>query len=158
MAQQHKLFMCYSSNLSTASTAIAARLYVYASFLLTYDLGTSLIWEYFQTASWYTVEPESQLVALSPAVATPSTISGLRQSTGVYARKYGACYLAGRLVGACAVVVNSDNVSSHRFPFTGYHHTLALHGGGILDGGTVATNGAAPPSNLAPISAVIAFP
>ena len=157
MAQQNKIFICYSNDLATASTAIAARIYVYASFLLTYNVNTSLLWEYFGTTSGYTVEPESKLVALSPAIATPSSITGLRTSTGVYARKYGACYIGGTSVGACAVVVNSDNVYSHAFPYTGYHHSLSLSGGGILDSGTVSAKGAAPPANLAPRTAVIAF-
>jgi hypothetical protein len=157
MAQQNKLFVCYSSNLNRASTSIAARLYVYGSFLLTYNPGTSILWEYFATNSGYTVEPESKLVALSPAVPAPNAVSALRTTTGTYGRQYGACYLAGVSVGRCAVVVNSDT-TSHAFPYTGYHHTLALSGGGILDGGTVSATGSAPPSSLAPVSAVIALP
>jgi hypothetical protein len=157
MAHDGKLFLCYSNNLASASTAVATRIYTYASFLLTYDLRTSLIWEYFGTASGYTVEPESELVALSPTVATPSTVSGLQTSTGAYGRRYNACYIAATPVGACAVVVNPDRTYSHAFPYTGYHHTLLLSGGGILDGGTISASGPAPPSSLAPLTAVIAF-
>jgi hypothetical protein len=158
MAAQNKIFICYSNDLTTASSAIASRIYTYASFLLTYNLSTSMIWEYYETASGYTVEPESELVAQSPVVATPSSVSSLKTSTGTYGRRYNACYIAGKSVGACAVVVNSDNASSHAFPYTGYHHTLLLSGGGILDGGTISAAGPAPPSSLAPTTAVIAFP
>ncbi len=157
MQQQRKIFVCYSDNLTTASNAIAIRIYVDASFLLTYSIDTSILWEYFGTASGYTVEPESQLVTLSPVVSTPTSVSALRASTGVYARQYGSCYIAGKPVGACAVVVNSDNVSSHAFPYANYHHTLLLRGGGILDGGTVSSQGPAPPSQIAPLNGVIAF-
>jgi hypothetical protein len=158
MASQNKIFICYSNDLTKASSAIASRVYTYASFLLTYNLSTSMIWEYYETTSGYTVEPESQLVAQSPAVATPSNVSALKTSTGAYGRRYNACYIAGKSVGACAVVVNPDNASSHAFPYTGYHHTLLLSGGGILDGGTISAAGPAPPSSLGPTSAVIAFP
>lgn len=157
MAQQGKIFICYANDINSASTSIGARIYTYASFLLTYNPASSMIWEYFATASGYTVEPESRLVALEPASATPSSVSSLRTGTGTYARRYNACYIAAKAVGPCAVVVNSDSASSHAFPFTGYHHTLLLSGGGILDGGTISTAGPAPPSSLAPLSAVIAF-
>lgn len=158
MAQQNKIFICYENDLTKSSSAIASRLYTYASFLLSYNLNTSMIWEYYETASGYTVEPESQLVAQSPVVATPSNVSSLKTSTGAYGRRYNACYIAGKSVGGCAVVVNPDNASSHAFPYTGYHHTLLLTGGGILDGGTISAAGPAPPSSLAPTTAVIAFP
>lgn len=157
MAQQNKIFICYANDISTASTAIASRLYAYASFLMTYNVQTSVLWEYYGTTSGYTVEPESKLVALSPVVATPSSVTSLRTATGVYGRQYHACYIGGTSVGKCAVVVNPDPSNSHAFPYTGYHHTLALTGGGILDGGTVSSQGPAPPSSLAPLTAAIAF-
>lgn len=157
MQQQNKIFICYANSTTQASTSIGPRIYTYASFLLTYDVNTSMIWEYFEDPSGYTVEPESKLVALSPVVPTPSNVSSLLTATGTYARQYNACYIGGSSVGKCAVVVNPDKVNSHAFPYTGYHHTLALSGGGILDGGTVSSQGAAPPSSLPPLTAVIAF-
>ena len=158
MAAINKMFLCYSSDLQTATTAQAARTYVYASFLLTYNPNTSVFWEYFLTHSGYHVEPESKLVPLSPVVAAPATVASLHLSTGVYGREYAACYLGGTAVGKCAVVVNSDASGSHAFPYHTYHHTLKLTGGGILDGGTVSTNGPAPPASVAATSAVIALP
>jgi hypothetical protein len=157
MAQQNKIYICYANDLTTASSAIASRLFNYASFLLTYNVNTTMLWEYYGTTSGYTVLPESKLVALSPAVATPSNVSALRSSTGAYGRKYNACYIGGSAVGPCAVAVNSDSAASHAFPFTGYHHTLLLSGGGILDGGTISAAGGAPPSSMAPLTGVIAF-
>lgn len=157
MAQQGKIFICYSNDLTSAGTAVAARIYTYASFLLTYDLSTSMIWEYWGTTSGYTVEPESELVATSPVVAAPSSVSSLQTSTGAYGRRFNACYIAAKAVGPCAVVVNPDSANSHAFPYTGYHHTLLLSGGGILDGGTISTAGPAPANSLGPLTAAIAF-
>lgn len=157
MAQQNKIFICYANDLTSPASAIVSRTYNYASFLLTYNVNTTMLWEYYGGSSSYTVLPESKLVALSPAVATPSTVSSLRTSTGAYGRKYNACYIGGSAVGPCAVAVNSDAGSSHAFPFTGFHHTLHLSGGSVLDGGTISTQGAAPPSSMAPLTGVIAF-
>lgn len=157
MAQQGKFFICYSNDLTSASAAIAPRVYTYASYLLTYNLSTSMIWEYWGTTSGYTVEPESELVATSPVVAAPSSVSSLQTSTGAYGRRYNTCYIAAKAVGPCAVVVNPDSANSHTFPYTGYHHTLLLSGGGVLDGGTISAAGPAPPSSLGPLTAAIAF-
>jgi hypothetical protein len=160
MAAQRKFLICLSNNHTTASTTtgIAYRKYAYASFLLTYDVNNSSLWEGFVTASGYKVEPESKLVALNPVIATPSTIAGLKTASGVYARQYKACYIGGKLVGACAAVVNSDPTYAHAFPYTTYHHTLLLTGGGILDGGTVSAAGPAPPTSMARMTGLIAFP
>jgi hypothetical protein len=55
--------------------------------------------------------------------------------------------------------VNADLHNAHPYPYgTKYGHTLVLSGGGILDGGTVSTQGPAPPSMMQPLSGVIAFP
>lgn len=158
MASQGKLFFCYSNDLANAATSIPIRLYVYASFLLTYNSLSSILWEYFATASGYSVEPESQLVALAPLLATPTSITQLYQSTGVYARRYNACYIAAVSIGPCAAVVNPDPSAAHAFPFSSYRHTIYLAGGGILDGGTISSHGAAPPATLQPLTGVIATP
>jgi hypothetical protein len=144
-------------NLNSASGQTDARLYALASFLLTYDPSTSVLWEQFATPSGFHVEPESQLVVLDPLTATPSSVGSLQQAGGAYGRQYGQCYLAGNFVGPCAVVVNPTS-STLAFPFPQYAHTLVLSGGGILDGGTVAANGPAPPQSLAPEEAAIVFP
>jgi hypothetical protein len=157
MAQQNKLFFCYANDTAASSSSINVRLYAYASFLLTYNLGSSVLWEYFGSPSGFHVQPESTLVAAAPVTATPPTIASLRTSSGLYAREYSACYIAGTLVGACAAVVNPDQWSSHAFPYTKYHHTLTLSGGGLLDAGSVSVRGTKPPTALAPLSAAIAF-
>jgi hypothetical protein len=157
VAADNKLFFCVTRNLSSAASETDPRIYALASFLLTYNPTTSVLWEQYATASGFHVEPESQLVALDPLVPAPSNVSGLQQTGGTYGRQYGQCYYAGNFVGPCAVVVNPTS-SSAPFPFPQYSHTLVLSGGGVLDGGTAATNGPAPPASLLPSEAAIVFP
>ena len=157
VAAQNKLFECQLRDGSAASSSMQARIYGLASFLLTYNPLTSILWEEFATNSRFHVLPESGLVPLSPTAPTPSTIAELRQSGGTYARQFGKCYFRGSYVGSCAVVVNSSS-SSQQFPYTTYHHRLVISGGGVLDGGTAATDGAAPPTTLGPGQAAVVFP
>jgi len=158
MTEDKKLFFCYGVDTSDAASAIDGRTYTYASFLLTYSTKWSVLWELYSTPSRFRVEPESKLVALDPLIPTPTDISGLKLLTGVYGREYRKCYIGGAAVGACAVVVNPDRQNSHDYPYSGkYQHTLALTGGGVLDGGSVSTLGSTPPDVLAPLSAVIVF-
>ena len=153
--RQHKLFQCMARNTNSASSNIAARKFVLASFLLTYDPKYAILAEEFATASGLHVFPESKLVPMSPVIAAPSSVTSLKTASGTYARQYNACYLGGRLVGACAVVVDKDG--TYRFPYSGYTHTLSISGAGVLDGGTVSTSGPAPPSTMTAGQAVIAF-
>jgi len=159
MAEQRKNLFCFAMSRTPAASAIGSRLFVYASFLLTYDPATSILFEdYSSKPSNFWVFPESELVALNPVLPAPTTISTLQVSTNVYAREYSTCYLRGSYLGPCAAVVNSDASSSHPFPFpTKYHHVLALSGGGVLDGGAINTTGAAP-SMMPALSGVVAFP
>lgn len=156
---RHKVFQCMALDSAPASTALASRMYTIASFLMTYNPTYSLLWEFYTTPSNFRVMPESQLVALSPVVAQPSAIASLRTSGGAYAREYNTCYYAGKAIGACAMVVNNEG-KAHAAPRFrhAFHHTVVLHGNGIVDGGTVTFNGAAPPASVAPISAYIAVP
>ncbi len=155
---QGKIFECMLRNQGAAASNADARLYGYASYLLTYDPSKTIFWEEFQTPSGFHVEPESQLVVSNPVVPTPADISGLQVGTSVYGREYQDCYIAGQFVSACAVVVNADGYNPHVFPYPQYTHSLVLSGGGILDGGTMSTNGPPPPQNLAPAEAEIVFP
>jgi hypothetical protein len=155
---RNKAFACMVANQSSASSQTDARLFAYASFLLTYNPSTSIYRVEYTTGSGLHVMPETQLVALSPTQAEPANISSLLVSGGTYTRQYGACYLRGSLVGPCAVVVNPNATSSARFPFTTYHHTLTISGSGVADGGTVSADGPAPAGSLPPLEARIVFP
>lgn len=157
VAAENKLFECQLRNLNSASSSADARIYALASFLLTYNPATSILWEEFATTSGLHVEPEEQLVVLDPLVAAPTSVSALQQVGGAYGRQYAQCYYAGKFVGSCAVAVN-PNGSAATFPFPQYTHTLVLSGGGVIDGGTVSTSGPAPPISLPGYEAVIAFP
>ncbi|HEV3152885.1 MAG TPA: hypothetical protein VGZ02_03665 [Candidatus Baltobacteraceae bacterium] len=155
---ENKLFQCMLRNLNDGAASVDARIYAYASFLMTYSPQNDIYWEEFATPSGLHVFPEEQLVALNPKVPEPSDVSALAQTGGTYGREYGACYIAGQFAGPCAVVVNPDNNSAHTFPFPQYQHTLVLSGEGVLDGGTIATNGPPPPASLASGEAAIVFP
>ena len=154
-----KPFVCRGLSKPQAEYALAQRIYMYASFLLTYDLTTSIMSEKFSTPSHMSVFPEETFVALSPLKLLPTSIAQLKTSQWTYGRQYGACYLWGIPVGTCAAVVNADESSkAHPFPWPGvYHHTLVLQGSGILDGGTASVTGAAPPTNVPGMSAIIAI-
>lgn len=157
-ATVHKLFFCLSNAVGAATASVPARTYVFASFMLTYDSATSALWEKFAPSSsnGLTVYPETGLVALNPVVSTPAAVAGLAVN-GLYAREYKDCYYRGTDEGACAAVVN-PTLTTRAFPYSKYHHTLVLGGGGVLEGGTVGFKGSAPPASLSSGSAVIAFP
>jgi hypothetical protein len=84
-------------------------------------------------------------------------VASLEVTQNVFAREYNACYIAGVAVGPCAAVVNTDFYYNRPFPYSKYHHTLVVSGGGALDGGNVFVNGAAPPAALAPSTGVVVF-
>jgi len=160
MAQAQKMFVCNGGMSTDGSIAIQARIYQYASYLLTYDPSTTIYQTQYGDYSGLTVYPEVQLVAKQPVNGEPSNITQLLQTGGTYARQYRACYLAGNYVGPCGVVVNANSPTqqSQPFPYPGqYSHTLVVSGSGVLDGGSVSTHGPAPPSQVPPASAVIAF-
>ena len=154
MAQDRKYFFCYGRDVTPADQATESRLYTYASFLLTYDLKTSVLWEYYQTPTHAHVMPETQLVPLKP-VRRINNVAQLRYRGGLYVREYRKCYIASRYAGACVAAVNPDD-DPHDFNLRGYKRTLVLHGSGVFDGGTVSADGPRPGS-VAPHSAVIAF-
>lgn len=158
VAAQNKAFECQLRNSNSASASTDARIYAIASFLLTYNPSTSVLWEQFGTASGLHVMPESQLVLLDPKVPAPANVSSLQLTGGAYGREFGQCFYRGNFLGSCAVVVNSDTASAHPFPYPQYTHSLVLSGGGVLDGGTLSIAGAAPPVSLPASEAAIVFP
>lgn len=156
MAREHKYFFCYGRDLTPADQAYAGRMYTYASFLLTYDPNTTVLWEYYKTPSGAHVMPESQLVAWNPTTRSVPRIDRLRNGDGVYTRQYRTCYINARPVGPCVAAVNPDN-APHRLNLRGFNRTLVLQGSGVFDGGTVRISNARPPGTIAPLQGVIAF-
>jgi len=162
MLAQGRVFICHGDAYVQASSNDALRTYFFASFLLSYDVASSVVNTEFLTPSQVTVMPETLLVPERPLVPTPSSIDALAQPGGVYGREYATCYLAGASIGACAVAVNPNNPKSGPalpFPWPGkYTHTMTMNGGGAYDGGTVGINGPAPPAKMTGGTALIAFP
>ncbi|HXW76406.1 MAG TPA: hypothetical protein VEJ20_03260 [Candidatus Eremiobacteraceae bacterium] len=156
-AAQHKLFFCNAAGTHVdAAEATAQRAYIYASFMLGYDPATSVIEWQFETPSNVHVLPESQLVPTDPTAPEPGQVDALRVPSGTYVREYQQCYIGGSPVGPCAAIVNPDR-AAHALGVSGYGHTLAFSGGGVLDNGSVSPTGPPPPGSLGPESAVIAF-
>jgi hypothetical protein len=155
MVQARKLFFCYDNDTSPAAGALDARMYVLGSFLLTFDPGTSALWEYYQGPSRFHVMPETQLVPLQPRKPI-SSVDDLRTIGGVYEREYAQCAIGGQSAGPCVIAVNPDG-GPHPLTLGGYRRTLQISGAGIVDGGTIRVSATAPPSQLGGLSAVIAF-
>lgn len=155
MAQDRKYFICYGRDLTPADQADDGRLYTFASFLLSYDLRTTILWEYYKTPSGGHVMPESQIVAMQP-VKPIRRVAELREAGGAYVRRYRDCYVAGRRVGPCAAAVNPDP-EPHSVNLSAYHRVVQLRGSGIFDGGSIVLAGMNPPSVLPPLTGVIAF-
>jgi hypothetical protein len=157
----HKLFICYGNNGAAASSAIAARTYVYASLGLTYDQSTSALFEGFAPNAGdpgLDVYPESGLVPTNPVAVTPSSISGLKAASGIYNRPYNDCYLNGVDKGFCDFAVNSTAVAITVANWNAkVHHQLVLVGGSVLEGGTATVGGSAPPLTVPADSAFIMF-
>lgn len=156
MARYRKLFFCYVNDTGPASALIGPRLFVYASFLLTYDPATSILWEYYATPSKFHVMPEVQLVPTEPTTADLNSIDDLRRD-GIYERVYRQCFLRGRPVGECMVAVNPDTVSHHLEGAGSFARTLALSGSGVLDGGMINVTNSAVPNELPAGSGIIGF-
>ena len=153
-----KEFWCMEEDYVDASANTPARIYAYASFLLTYNPSLDVMFSRFTTPSGLQVFPEEELVVLDPAVSTPASVSSLVQSGGAYGRVYNECFVAGKFVGACAVAINPTSGADVPFPFPQFTHTLTVSGYGVLDGGTLSTTGPAPPEYIDGVGAVIAFP
>lgn len=159
MSAQQKPFVCRGLSQPPAQQAYNLRMYMYSSFLLTYDPSSSIVSEKFTTPSNLSVFPEETFVALNPLVPAPGTVATLQTSQWTYGRQYADCYLWGLPVGSCAAAVNADDASvPHPFPWSGvYKHTLVLVGAGILDGGIAIVYGPPPPAMIPGASAVIAI-
>ncbi len=157
MATAHKQFVC--RGITTLPPKVSLRMYMYASFLLTYDPASSIISEKFSTPGNLGVFPEDTFVALNPLIPSPPSVASLQTSQWTFGRQYGACYLWGQAVGSCAVVVNADGPKqAHPFPWPGvYNHTLTIAGAGVLDGGIASATGPPPPSQIPGTRGLIAI-
>jgi hypothetical protein len=159
-ANANKLFVGYEHVGGTNAAGIDQRNYIYASLMLGYSpTSTVLAEDGTTTNSGIQVNPEALLVPTSPLVSQPSTISAL-QKGGAYVREYATCYYAGKSIGQCAAVVNSNSSGSVAMPSLSqsYSHTAVISGAGVIpgvDNGSVNVSGPSAPSTLAAEEAVI---
>ena len=158
MQQDHRIAVCHANSLNDGAKNVDQRLYVYASYILTYDPKYSIFSEMYATPSHLTVYPEIFLVphfAYNPVV---HNINEMAQPGGTYAREFAQCHFRGVNVGGCAFIVNPSLTKHAAFPFPGkYKSTVLLSGYGVLDEGSISIDGPAPPDKLAPLSAVVAI-
>jgi len=158
--KNQKYFVCHGEDASDGSTpqAIAYRQFQFTTMMLEYDI-TRTIYEssYAVGPSNLRVQPESEVVMLSPFKVTVDLPTDLLNTGGTYARRYHTCYVAGVLVSECAAIVNPNStVATFPIPLR-YHHTMLLQGSGVYDGGTVSALGPPPTSTLAPYTGEVAF-
>ena len=162
-------FTTYVKNAGGAGAAasLGARMYVYASTLLTYDPsqfcglpapGCLLYGEEMQPASKVDAYPETSLIPLYPVQSAQSSVDELRVGTStLYKREFLGCYYRKAFVGKCAIVVNMSNSATVAVSLPQYTHSFVLVGGAIADGGTANTTGPAV-TQLGPNSAAILLP
>jgi hypothetical protein len=156
--KDNRLSICHANVIAPGAQNISARLYVYASYILTYDRRLSIFSELYTTPSNLSVFPEIYLVPTTLPLGQPVDINQELQSGGTYARKFANCDYFGMPVGPCAFVVNNHDAKTLPFPFPGvYNATLRLSGQGILDGGSATLDGPAPASNVLAKTAVVAI-
>lgn len=133
-----------------ASNNLTARLYSYASFMLTYDLRYGIYMsKYAATDTTLKVAPETGIVALNPLVTEPTNAQGIEQlrKGNLYFREYQNCYYRGSSIGTCAFGVNPTSVSESISGLTNsYFHQATLGTEMVLESGTVTFTASAPTS------------
>lgn len=144
-----------------AASVTSARIFLYASWLLTYDAWDSVVAEYYQTPTLLSsahanVFPEMGFVALNPT-STQASVSGYADSNGVYVRSFGACSYRGMALGPCIVGVNP---STGALPFAyaaQYPYAMTLSGSDVFDADAWIGFTAATPSTIAAQTGIIAL-
>ncbi len=92
--------------MNLADATPSNRIYMLASWWLTYDEVRSVISAHAQTPDGFSVLPEFDIVPRQPRATATSSVAALRAAGGAYVREFGACYQAGSAIGPCAAVVN----------------------------------------------------
>jgi hypothetical protein len=131
------------------------RIYYLASWWLSYDPTYSVSIAEFNSSGSVYVFPEQTVVPTRPDEVV-TDINGLRWYTGVYIRRFEACYYNQVSWGPCAAVVNPSSTHSAAIPSLpiAYRHSLALDLNNLYAGG-VASLSTSVPTSLAPGTAVI---
>ena len=151
----HKIFWDYVRYIANDPNA---RIYTFASFMLAWDPNYSIYQTAYKPANLgqLHITPETGLVAHDPLKRNVSGVYDLRDPGGTYVREYRNCYYRALPIGPCAFVVNSDNLphGAPKLSIT-YHHTVALSGGMVLEGGTLSTSGGELPGVIPPLRGFI---
>lgn len=141
---------CYAdATAATGSSVVPYRLYVYDSFLLTYDLHYSTFMESFNAGSNIRIFPEVQFVPFGPTIAAsaPISSSAIKDTSGAYIQYFtGGCYYAQtKISNGCEIAVNTSGTTSNTNGAVtggsnvtipnpnGYAHQMTCTGGGLLD-------------------------
>jgi hypothetical protein len=142
-----RIFWCLAESQTDGDSAAGRdeRLYVYASYLLGYD-GKALLQGTWKESHHLPVYPETCVVPERPL-----------DPPGTNPRRFAACYLAGRPVGPCAILVNPSATQTIAIAGGLGKHTLVLKGGSVFEGGQVRLDGPVP-AQLGPAEAIILLP
>jgi hypothetical protein len=125
-----KTAMC----MPTGSASSSARLYTYASWLLIDAPPFSVYDTDIVLSNNHSIAPEVTVVPTQPTKSAKD-ISDLAIG-GVYVREFGACFVSGVPIGACAAVVNpTTSVQSIPALSTSYGAHLLLDAASSYDGG-----------------------
>jgi hypothetical protein len=139
----------------TAPATPSNRIYMMASWWMTYTEPYSIAAPEGPTPDGFTVRPEYDIVPRQPRTTATTDVAALRSATGAYVREFAACYQAGTPIGPCAAVVNASSspVAMPSLSVT-YSRTLAVDDRSAYTGGQASWT-ATVPSQLAPLSAVV---
>jgi hypothetical protein len=149
-------------NPSVTSPAIRAR--ALADIMLAYD--PDRLWQWGDACgerSHIRACPEAALTFYAPYRPYPKNTATLAAPGGTYVREFAQCFDNGRLLGACATVVNPDRLAARPAPAlrNAYRHSLVIHGTALCncygEPGAIFENGPAMPSPLPPASAYVIF-
>lgn len=153
-------FRKYALCMMNGSPSAPHRLYAVASWWLTYDASYSVAAPIAPDAGGSTVFPEFDIVPERPVHTAVSGDLDLLRRGSTYVREFGACYQAGRPIGACVAVVNPTNAPA-RLPslVRDYAYVVQLEGGSTPSGGramwTRTEKRPQAVSTLGPLQAVI---
>ena len=131
--------------MNVAAATPANRIYVLASWWMTYDEARSIIVPHALAPDGFSVLPEFDIVPRQPRATATASIAALRAPSGAYVREFAACYQAGSAIGPCAAVVN-PSASTVATPSTAGRYTtsLAVDDRSAYTGGKATWTGSVP--------------
>ncbi|HEV3085789.1 MAG TPA: hypothetical protein VGX96_01095 [Candidatus Elarobacter sp.] len=139
----------------TAAATPSNRIYLMASWWMTYSEGSTIAAPERPTSDGYTVRPEYDIVPRQPRATATSDIHVLRSSTGAYVREFATCYQARTPIGPCATIVNPSGspVAMPRLAGS-YTRSLVVDDRSAYTGGQATWTGSMP-AQLPALSAVV---